>query len=49
MILNDKSLELYGQYSWINLDQYNMAPGIYILKLKEKEGTQLKLYRFVKK
>jgi hypothetical protein len=48
VIISDVTLELYGQNGWINLESYLMRPGTYILRLKEKYGTQSSMFRFMK-
>ena len=49
VVTQDAKLELYGQTAWINLESYPMKPGSYILRLKEKDGTQSSWFRFIKK
>ena len=48
IIIRDANLELWGQNSWINLEQYPMKPGFYMLSLKEKDGNQTAMVRFIK-
>jgi hypothetical protein len=48
IITRDVNLQLWGQNGLINLDPFTMKPGFYILKLKEKEGTQSSMFRFMK-
>jgi hypothetical protein len=49
VVAKELRLELYGQYGWIDLDKFNMAPGVYILKLNEIDGTKTSRMRFIKK
>jgi len=49
IVTRDVNLELYGQNGWIDLEPFSMKPGFYILQLKEIDGTQSAMFRFMKK
>ena len=48
VIVKNKSLEIWGQSSWIDLEQYNLKGGMYVLKVKDVEGDEGLVVRFMK-
>ncbi len=49
MIANNRSLEVWGQRSWIDLEELEIDGGMYVLKLRNGDGDETSVIRFMKR